>query len=109
MTKKLKIYLDTSVINFLFADDAPEKQDVTIDFFENFIKKEVYDVFISIFVVQEIEATKDLIKRKTLLNVIAEYPLKFIEPIDMYEIQNLSDRYIEEKIIPEIIILMLII
>jgi len=22
--KKLKIYLDTSVINFIFADDAPE-------------------------------------------------------------------------------------
>jgi len=24
--KKLKIYLDTSVINFLFADDSPEKK-----------------------------------------------------------------------------------
>ncbi len=27
--KKLRIYLDTSVINFLFADDAPEKRDAT--------------------------------------------------------------------------------
>jgi len=30
--KKLKIYLDTSVINFLFADDSPEKQEITIEF-----------------------------------------------------------------------------
>ncbi|MCX7002688.1 MAG: hypothetical protein NTV22_05365 [bacterium] len=31
--KKLRIYLDTSVINFLFADDAPEKRDITREFF----------------------------------------------------------------------------
>ena len=37
MGKKLKVYLDTSVINFLFADDAPEKKEVTIDFFENYL------------------------------------------------------------------------
>ena len=33
--KKLKIYLDTSVINFLFADDVPEFRKITEDFFEN--------------------------------------------------------------------------
>mgnify|MGYP000871468752 CR=1 FL=1 len=27
--RKLKIYLDTSVINFLFADDAPEMKEIT--------------------------------------------------------------------------------
>lgn len=37
--KKLKIYLDTSVINFLFADDVPEFQKITEDFFENYVKK----------------------------------------------------------------------
>lgn len=30
--KKLKVYLDTSIINFLFADDAPELKAATIDF-----------------------------------------------------------------------------
>jgi hypothetical protein len=34
----IKVYLDTSVINFLFADDPPEKKEITIDFFENFIR-----------------------------------------------------------------------
>ena len=36
--KKLKIYLDTSIINFLFADDAPEKRDVTREFFSEYIR-----------------------------------------------------------------------
>ena len=35
----ISIYLDTSVINFLFADDAPEKKEVTVDFFNNFAAK----------------------------------------------------------------------
>ncbi|MEK9150383.1 MAG: hypothetical protein AAB267_10120 [Candidatus Desantisbacteria bacterium] len=30
--KKLKIYLDTSVINFLFADDVPELKKITEEF-----------------------------------------------------------------------------
>ncbi len=34
--RKLKIYLDTSVINFLFADDVPEFKKITEDFFMNY-------------------------------------------------------------------------
>jgi len=30
MERKLKIYLDTSVINFLFADDAPDLKSITL-------------------------------------------------------------------------------
>ncbi len=47
MMRKLKIYLDTSVINFLFATDSPEFMAVTRDFFEFYVKKEVYDVYLS--------------------------------------------------------------
>ena len=54
-----KIYLDTSVISFLYADDAPEKQEITIDFFDNFIKTGIYQAIISEFVLQEIENTGD--------------------------------------------------
>ncbi|HPZ10241.1 MAG TPA: hypothetical protein PL110_19280 [Candidatus Eremiobacteraeota bacterium] len=39
--RKLKLYLDTSVINFLFADDAPEKQRVTQEFFEDSVSQDV--------------------------------------------------------------------
>jgi len=35
---KLKVYLDTSVISFLFATDSPDFQAATKDFFDNFSK-----------------------------------------------------------------------
>ncbi len=47
--RKFQIYTDTSVINFLFADDAPEKKGVTEDFFENYPAENMYDTFISEF------------------------------------------------------------
>jgi len=51
--RKLKLYIDTSVWNFYFADDAPEKRDVTKDFID-LVRKEQYEVFISEVVVKEI-------------------------------------------------------
>ena len=33
--RKLKIYLDTSVVNFLYVKDAPEYRKATEVFFEN--------------------------------------------------------------------------
>ena len=33
--RKLKLYLDTSVWNFFFADDAPEKRGITKRFFDS--------------------------------------------------------------------------
>jgi len=44
--RKLKLYLETSVWNFYFADDAPEKKEITLDFF-NEIKKGKFDIYIS--------------------------------------------------------------
>jgi hypothetical protein len=37
--RKLKLYLDTSVLNYLFADDVPEFKKITEDFFEDYVKK----------------------------------------------------------------------
>ena len=51
--RKLKLYLDTSVWSFFFADDAPEKRDVTKDFFD-LVRQGQYEVFISGVVVKEI-------------------------------------------------------
>jgi hypothetical protein len=57
--------LDTSVPNFLFADDAPEKKEVTKDFFDNYVQNGIYETFISPFVISEIEDTKNEEKRQT--------------------------------------------
>lgn len=79
---KAQIYLDTSVINFLFADDAPEKKEITVDFFQNSILTEVYEVFISDFVLSEIYLTADTGKNEN-------------------EIRTLAHAYIENNVIPE--------
>ena len=99
MMKKLKIYLDTSVINFLFADDAPEKKEIAIDFFENYIND--FDVYISDVVLNEIDKTTNLERKNALLDIIKKYPIKFLENIDSDEIINLAKEYIENGILPK--------
>ncbi|MEW6609021.1 MAG: type II toxin-antitoxin system VapC family toxin [bacterium] len=94
--KKLKIYLDTSVINFLFADDAPEFKKITKEFFEKYVKK--YIVYISDVVIREIEETKDEAKKMKLLKVIEKYPLRILR-LDK-ESDKLANIYIKEKVIP---------
>ena len=80
--RKSEIYLDTSVINFLFADDAPEKRDITIDLFENYIQNKVYDVYISPIVIDEINKTTDEKKKQKLLNVISFYDIKILDILE---------------------------
>jgi len=98
--KKLRIYLDTSVINFLYADDAPEKRDITLDFFEK--KLCAYDVSISDVVLFEIGKTKTEKKRKMLADAVVKYRLAAvaIEESVMDEINDLAGLYIDEGIIP---------
>ncbi len=48
----MKLYLETPVINFLFAEDAPEKRKITQEFF-NIINE--YEIFISDIVLLEVE------------------------------------------------------
>ncbi|MCX6148360.1 MAG: type II toxin-antitoxin system VapC family toxin [Candidatus Kapabacteria bacterium] len=99
MSKKLKIYLDTSIINFLFADDAPEKQEVTIDFFDNYIN--VYEVYISQVVIDEINQTNDLVKKRDLLQVISKYNLKFVNIGINEEVIYLAELYLKNNILPK--------
>ncbi len=96
--KKLKIYLDTSVINFLFADDLPEFRKITEDFFENYVKKSKYLVYISDVVITEIEKTRDEKKKKLLLEAIEKYSLRILT-LDKTS-DTLARIYIKEKIIP---------
>ncbi len=96
--RKLKIYLDTSVINFLFADDAPDYREATIEFFENHIQK--YDVYISEVVLFEIEKIKEPLFKNELMDAISKYPIQLIETGKKKEIGRLAEMYIKEKIIP---------
>ena len=97
--KKLKIYLDTSVISFLFADDVPEFRKITEDFFENYVKMDKYLVYISDVVIAEIEKTKSEDKKRQLLEVIDKYSIRILT-LDKNS-DMLARIYISEKIIPE--------
>jgi predicted nucleic acid-binding protein len=98
MEKKLKIYLDTSVINFLFSEQSPEKREVTLEFFDNYLND--YEVYISDIVIAEINRTKIIEKRNILLDAVKRYEIEIYDVITS-EILELADHYINARIIPE--------
>ena len=51
MGKKLKLYFDTSVFNFAFADDTPDKKTITLKLIDD-VKTNKYDVYISVVVLK---------------------------------------------------------
>ncbi len=44
--KRLRLYLDTTIWNYPFADDTPEKKAHTLDFFQR-VRWGSFDVFAS--------------------------------------------------------------
>jgi len=99
--KKLKIYLDTSIISFLYADDSPDYKKATIDFFDNYLDK--YDVYITEFVIAELDNTKDEILKDKFRIAVKKYNLKIlnIDEENKESIIQLAKKYISNKIIPE--------
>ena len=95
--RKLKLYLETSVWNFFFADDAPEKMDITKEFFDS-VQKGFYEIYVSEVVFREINnAPED--KNDKLAKLIEQYaPIK-LDTIE--EAEKLANIYLDKKIIPE--------
>jgi len=102
IVKKLSVYLDTSIINFLFADDAPEKREVTQEFFRDYVKTKVYDVYISPVVIDEMSKTEDEQHKIRLLNVVQEHHLEIlnIEP-RISAIETLAQYYLQNGVVPQ--------
>ena len=99
--RKLKVYFDTSIISFIYADDSPEKRDITIEFLNEYIDE--YDVSVSRFVIAEIENTIDNLLKDKLLNALKAYPINIIE-IEEFEqtiVFELANEYINKGVIPE--------
>ncbi len=94
--KKLKLYLETSVWNFYYADDAPEKRDITIKFFD-IIRTGKYEIFISQIVIDEINEA-DYDKKKLLITLIDEINPTYLSVSE--EVRHLAKLYITNGIIP---------
>ena len=94
--KKLNLYLDTSIYNFVIADDVPREREVTLKLFKE-IKSGKYNVFISDVVIREINNAPEeiAVKLRNLINDIEPEELQVDE-----NVQALADRYIKEGVIP---------
>ena len=92
--KKLRVYLDTTIFNFVFADDAPVERDLTRKFFSQISH---FDVFISDIVIEEI-AECPAPKRQKMMDLIEKYN---IQELSLDEAsRQLAIKYIKEGIIP---------
>ncbi|MCM1386605.1 MAG: PIN domain-containing protein [Bacillus sp. (in: Bacteria)] len=75
--KKIKIYLDTSVISYLDQSDAPEKRQETLELWE-LLKQGRYEVYISDIVVYEINKCSSE-KKEVLLDYLEQIEYNIID------------------------------
>ena len=95
--KKLKIYLDTSIISHLFADDTPEKQEDTLKLWQDFILNK-YEIFISSVTIGEIEKCYEP-KRSEMIEKTKQIHTNLL--IDSDEVDALADEYIKNEILKQ--------
>lgn len=97
--RQLRVYLDTSVINLLFADDAPDKRDATWAFFDC-AKRQGIQLFVSQVVVDELLRTTDSVKRMKLLDAVSTRDLCLLPLEPLEEIRRLSRAYLDSGALP---------
>lgn len=91
------IYLETTIFNFPFANDAPQYQAEAKKLFEE-IKAGKFQPFTSEYVLDELEETEDTEKLKNMKALIADCRVEVLPGND--ETLRLTDLYIAEGVIP---------
>lgn len=92
-----KIYLETTMFNFYFADDAPEKRQDTLKLFEE-IRQGKYTPYTSVAVTDELLRAPEE-KRAKMLRLIEEYGITVME-VDG-ESERLAEIYVSEGVVPK--------
>jgi len=92
-----KTYLETTIFNFYFADDAPDKRLDTLKLFEE-IKAGKYAPYTSEHVLAELNRDTEP-KRSQMLELIDKFNITVLSPCA--EEAQLAGVYIAEKIIPK--------
>ena len=91
-----RIYVETSVFNFCFADDAPDKKLDALKLFQD-IKNGKYDPYISDYVFLELKRASEP-KQSQMIALIEQYGVMLLEPNT--EADRLAQVYVDEGIIP---------
>jgi predicted nucleic acid-binding protein len=95
--KKLTLYLDTTVWNFNFSDDAPQYQIATQDFFTK-ARQGLYDLFVSDAVLVEMRGAPEP-RRSKIQALLEEIAPNFLSASP--EVKRLADLYIERGALPQ--------
>jgi len=93
MKKKLRIYLDTSVISALFDERSPEMMRWTKEFWRSINE---YEVHISDLTIAEVQETPDVKLKEQMVKIIANLNrLKISE-----EVEQLGNEYVRYGAVP---------
>lgn len=93
--RRQKLYVETSVWNFLFADESPDKKKATELFFKE-VEEGVYEIYISETVRAEIVKAPDE-KQKKMDAMIAKYKPRELELDE--DVQQLAAMYLENGVL----------
>ena len=95
--RKLKLYLDTSTISYLFAEDTPDKMLDTNLLWKNLAKDE-YEIFISPTVTEELYECSEP-KRSQIYQKLKEIKFQILQKTN--EINYLAHEYINHGVLKE--------
>ncbi len=94
MARRLKLYLETSVISMYFQDDAPYLRDLTRLFWNEVLPD--FEAFISEITFDEIMAIRNPQFKRQVRNLIKDFSV--LERTT--EIDNITDLYLARKRLP---------
>jgi len=93
----MRLYVDTSVFNGLYAREAPHIHAATEAFFAR-LNTRMVTLYGSDLVATEIERTPRIEKRAALQRTIEEHDVELLPVTE--EARRLAERYVAEKIVP---------
>lgn len=97
--RKPKTYLDTSVISFYFADDSPEKKEITRRFIDQELKSGKYEIYISNLNIDELSNTTDPILKDNFIELVRGLSANYLAVTE--EVEQIIEVFIQDQVIPK--------
>jgi predicted nucleic acid-binding protein len=94
MRRKMRVYLDTSVISALFDERNPERKSLTEAFFAEIGN---FETFISEITVAEIERTPDMELRSKMKDAVSRFSVLSLTD----DVEWIASEYIRQGTVPE--------
>lgn len=93
---RLRVYIETSVWSFAFAEDAPDYRADTELFFER-CRQGVFDLFVSDVVLRELARAREPLRRQ-LVDLVADiHPAVFAVSADA---ERLAQGFVDQGVVP---------